>query len=171
MRSAAEANSVTLIVTDAQSSTPKQVSDIQDMVAQGVDLLFVPPREEEGMAPALESAREANVPVFFVDRQANAEICKQYITFMGSDFVRQGERAAKWARKTGPERGAVLRAVAEKIRESKEELAQLVVAEKGKTITETRGEVGDAAGFFEYYATFECAQIGAMFAPDATNEY
>ena len=96
MRSAAEAHGVTLIVTDAQSSTPKQVSDIQDMVAQGVDLLFVPPREEEGMAPALESAREANVPVFFVDREANARICKQYVTFMGSDFVRQGERAAEW---------------------------------------------------------------------------
>jgi ribose transport system substrate-binding protein len=96
MRNAAEANGVELIVTDAQSSTPKQVSDIQDLVAQGVDVLFVPPREEEGMAPALESAREANVPVFFVDREANAEICKQYITFMGSDFVRQGERAAEW---------------------------------------------------------------------------
>ena len=61
-----------------------------------MNLLFVPPREEEGMAPALESAREANVRVFFVDREANAEICKQYITFMGSDFVRQGERAAEW---------------------------------------------------------------------------
>ena len=34
MRSAAEANGVELIVTDARSSTPKQVSDIQDMVAQ-----------------------------------------------------------------------------------------------------------------------------------------
>jgi len=65
MRSAAEANGVELIVTDAQSSTPKQVSDIQDMVAQGVDVLFVPPREEEGMAPALESG--ADLP----DSQAN----------------------------------------------------------------------------------------------------
>jgi ABC-type sugar transport system substrate-binding protein len=102
MRSAAEANGVELIVTDAQSSTPKQVSDIQDMVAQGVDVLFVPPREEEGMAPALESAAGANVPVFFVDREAKAKICKQYITFMGSDFVRQGERAAEWlAKATG----------------------------------------------------------------------
>ena len=102
MRSAAEANGVELIVTDAQSSTPKQVSDIQDMVAQGVDMLFVPPREEEGMAPALESAAGANVPVFFVDREAKAKICKQYITFMGSDFVRQGERAAEWlAKATG----------------------------------------------------------------------
>jgi ABC-type sugar transport system substrate-binding protein len=99
MRTAATARGVELIITDAQSSTPKQVSDIQDMIAQGVDLLFVPPREEEGMAPALESAAEANVPVFFVDREANARICKQYVTFMGSDFVRQGERAAEWLAK------------------------------------------------------------------------
>ena len=77
-----------------------------------------------------------------------------------------------WGRKTGPERGALLRAVADGIRARKEELAQLVVAEQGKTITEARGEVGDAAaGFFDYYATFERAQIGAMFAPDVTNEH
>jgi lactaldehyde dehydrogenase/glycolaldehyde dehydrogenase len=77
-----------------------------------------------------------------------------------------------WLRKTGPERGALLRAVAEKIRDCKEELAQLVVAEQGKTITESRGEVGDAAaGFFDYYATFERAQVGAMFAPDVANEH
>ena len=76
-----------------------------------------------------------------------------------------------WARKTGPERGAVLRAVAEGIRARREEIARLVVAEQGKTITEARGEVGDAAtGFFDYYATFERTQVGSMFAPDETNE-
>ena len=76
-----------------------------------------------------------------------------------------------WARKTGVERGAVLRAVAAGIRVRREELARLVVAEQGKTITEARGEVGDAAaGFFDYYATFERAQVGTMFAPDETNE-
>jgi ABC-type sugar transport system substrate-binding protein len=96
MRNAAEENGVKLIVTDAQSNTPKQVSDIQDMVAQGVDILFIPPREEEGLEPALEAARDAGVPVFMVDREANAEICRDYLTFMGSDFVQQGERAAQW---------------------------------------------------------------------------
>ncbi len=95
----------------------------------------------------------------------------------GAEHAAQALEAARkaqreWARKTGPERGAVLRAVAEKIRDRKEELAQLVVAEQGKTITEARGEVGDAAaGFFDYYATFERAQVGAMFAPDAANEH
>jgi ribose transport system substrate-binding protein len=96
MRNAAEENGVELIVTDAQSNTPKQVSDIQDMVAQGVDVLFIPPREEQGLEPALQSAREAGVPVFLVDREANAEICEDYIGFMGSNFIQQGERAAEW---------------------------------------------------------------------------
>src|SRR5215212_8483047 len=85
------------------------------------------------------------------------------------EAARRSQR--EWARKTGVERGRVLRAIAEGIRSRQEELAKLVVAEQGKTITEARGEVGDAAaGFFDYYATFERAQVGAMFAPDETNE-
>src|SRR3712207_105858 len=85
------------------------------------------------------------------------------------EAARRAQR--EWGRKSGPERGAVLRAIAGVIRARQEEHARLVVAEQGKTITEARGEVGDAAtGFFEYYATFERAQVGTMFAPDETNE-
>jgi lactaldehyde dehydrogenase / glycolaldehyde dehydrogenase len=85
------------------------------------------------------------------------------------EAARRAQR--EWARKSGVERGAVLKAVADVIRDRREELARLVVAEQGKTITEARGEVGDAAaGFFDYYATFERAQVGTMFAPDETNE-
>ncbi len=76
-----------------------------------------------------------------------------------------------WGQKSGVERGAILRAIAERIRSRQEELAQLVVAEQGKTITEARGEISDAAaGFFDYYAGYERAQVGSMFAPDETNE-
>src|SRR5215210_4697432 len=74
------------------------------------------------------------------------------------EAARRAQR--EWARRSGPERGAVLRAIAEGIRVRREELARLVVAEQGKTITEARGEIGDAAtGFFDYYATFERAQM------------
>jgi galactofuranose transport system substrate-binding protein len=96
MRNAAEENGVELLITDAQSSTPKQVSDIEDMVAQDVDLLFVPPREEEGLDPALDAAKEAGVPIFMVDREVNAEVCEDYLAFIGSNFIEQGERAAEW---------------------------------------------------------------------------
>ena len=85
------------------------------------------------------------------------------------EAARRAQR--EWSRRSGPERGAVLKAIADRIRTHQEELARLVVAEQGKTITEARGEVGDAAaGFFDYYATFERAQVGTMFAPDESNE-
>ena len=93
-----------------------------------------------------------------------------------ADHAEQALEAARrvqrdWGRKSGVERGAILRAIAERIRSRQEELAQLVVAEQGKTITEARGEVGEAAaGFFDYYAGFERAQVGSMFAPDETSE-
>ena len=76
----------------------------------------------------------------------------------------------EWARRSGPERGAVLRAVTDAVRGRAEDLARLVVAEQGKTITEARGEIGGTAGFFDYYASFERARVGAMFAPDERGE-
>ena len=75
-----------------------------------------------------------------------------------------------WARRSGVERGALLRAIANRIRERSEELARIVVAEQGKTIVEARGEIGGTAGFFDYYATFERAAVGTMFAPDQRGE-
>jgi len=85
------------------------------------------------------------------------------------EAARRAQR--EWSRRSGPERGAVLKAIADGVRTHQEELARLVVSEQGKTITEARGEVGDAAaGFFDYYATFERAQVGSMFAPDEPNE-
>ncbi|MGI9050985.1 MAG: aldehyde dehydrogenase [Rubrobacteraceae bacterium] len=81
------------------------------------------------------------------------------------------QRAQKeWGRKSGIERGAALRAIANGIRGRQEDLARLLVAEQGKTITEARGEAGDAATFFDYYAGYERAQIGSMFAPDEAGE-
>jgi lactaldehyde dehydrogenase/glycolaldehyde dehydrogenase len=84
------------------------------------------------------------------------------------EAARQAQKA--WGRRSGPERGAVLKAIASGIRDRGEELARLVVAEQGKTITEARGEIEGTAGFFDYYATYERAQVGAMFASDERGE-
>jgi lactaldehyde dehydrogenase/glycolaldehyde dehydrogenase len=88
------------------------------------------------------------------------------------DRALEGARRAQpaWARLSGVERGAVLRAVAATVRANAEELARIVVAEQGKTITEARGEVGGVASSFEYYATFERAAVGRLYAPDVSGE-
>ncbi|MEP4991147.1 MAG: sugar ABC transporter substrate-binding protein, partial [Paracoccaceae bacterium] len=36
-----------LIATDAAGSAAKQVADVDSMIAQGIDVLFLPPREEK----------------------------------------------------------------------------------------------------------------------------
>ncbi len=92
----AEERGVDYTATDAQSETPKQVSDVEDMIASGVDVLVIAPREFEGLAPALDAASEAGVPVFLVDREARGDVCEEYVTFIGSDFISQGERAGEW---------------------------------------------------------------------------
>lgn len=90
----AQQRGIDLISTNAQSSASKQLSDVQDMLAQGADVLIIAPLLEEGLEPALNSANEQGVPVFLIDRETSGKPCEDYITFMGSNFVVQGEQAA-----------------------------------------------------------------------------
>ena len=83
-----------LLTTNAQSQLPKQISDIQDMLAQGAQLLIVAPLNSDGLEPALKAAAAKKVPVLTIDRKLNATACKDYVAFLGSDFVEQGKRAA-----------------------------------------------------------------------------
>jgi ABC-type sugar transport system substrate-binding protein len=92
VREEAEKRGYKLVYTDAQSDTSKQVSDVEDMIAQGVDYIVLAPREYEGLAPALESAKGAGIPVLLIDRMAKGD----HLTFIGSNFIQQGQRAAEW---------------------------------------------------------------------------
>jgi galactofuranose transport system substrate-binding protein len=83
-----------LVYTNANSQASKQISDIRDMIAQDVDAIIVAPLLEEGMDPALNAAHEAGIPVFLIDRETAGKPCEDYITFMGSDFYKQGKQAA-----------------------------------------------------------------------------
>ncbi|NMM30076.1 MAG: ABC transporter substrate-binding protein [Cellulomonas sp.] len=84
----------TLIKTDANSQIAKQVTDIEGMLNQGVQLLIVAPLNSDGLQPAFDAAKAKHVPVITVDRLVNSTACTDYLTFIGSDFVSQGKRAA-----------------------------------------------------------------------------
>ena len=91
-----------LVVTDAQGQTAKQVSDVEDLIARRVDLILLAPREFDGLTPALQAAKAANIPVILVDREAAGTAGQDFVTFLGSNFVEQGRRAAEWlAKETG----------------------------------------------------------------------
>ena len=87
-----------LVYTDAAGSAAKQVSDVNSMIAQKVDLIFLAPREEKPLIPAVMAAKKAGIPVILLDRSVDPSLAKpgvDYVTFIGSDFVDEGKRAAE----------------------------------------------------------------------------
>lgn len=83
-----------LITTNAQSTLSKQISDIQDMISQGAQALIIAPLNSDGLEPALQAAKDAKIPVITVDRLLSSGACDTYVSFLGSNFVEQGKRAA-----------------------------------------------------------------------------
>ncbi len=84
-----------LLVTNAQSDLNKQVSDIKSLLDRGAQLLIVAPLNSDGLQPALDAAKAKKVPVVTIDRKVTSQPCTDYLTFIGSNFVEQGKRAAQ----------------------------------------------------------------------------
>jgi galactofuranose transport system substrate-binding protein len=103
MKDEAQKKGFELVYTDAAGSAAKQVADVESMIAQKVDAIFLAPREEVPLAEAVLKAKTAGIPVFLLDRnvdQSRAQAGRDYVTFIGSDFVEEGKRAADWLIKT-----------------------------------------------------------------------
>ncbi|WP_214416600.1 ABC transporter substrate-binding protein [Sphaerisporangium fuscum] len=83
-----------LRVTNAQSQFSKQITDVQQLIAQGARLLVIAPLNSDGWEPVLQQAAAKKIPIITVDRKINAKACGDYLTFIGSDFYQQGKRAA-----------------------------------------------------------------------------
>lgn len=95
MKAEAEKRGITLETTNANSQLPKQIADIKTLLTKGVDVLIVAPLNSSGLEPALDAAAAKGVPVITVDRKLDTGFCKNWVSFIGSDFVEQGHRAAK----------------------------------------------------------------------------
>ncbi len=99
MQEEAAARGWQLVYTDAAGSAAKQVADVNSMIAQGVDLIFLAPREEKPLIPAIMAAKGANIPVILLDRNVDQTLAtagEDYVCFIGSDFIEEGKRVADW---------------------------------------------------------------------------
>jgi galactofuranose transport system substrate-binding protein len=88
-----------VVYADAAGSTEKQIADVNSLIAQEVSAIFLSPREEKPLIPAVMEAKHAGIPVILLDRnvdQSLAQAGRDYVTFIGSDFIDEGRRAAEW---------------------------------------------------------------------------
>jgi D-xylose transport system substrate-binding protein len=68
IKAALEAAGATYVSADAQSSSAKQLSDIEALLAQGVNALIVLGQDTAAVVPAIQAAADAGVPVVAYDR-------------------------------------------------------------------------------------------------------
>ena len=80
---------ITLIETDGQNSTPKQTADVEAAIVQGVDGIIISPLDAVAMAPALQQAVDAGIPVVTIDRRV--EGVPGILAHVGADNVLGGE--------------------------------------------------------------------------------
>jgi ribose transport system substrate-binding protein len=93
---------------DGQGNTQKAISDIQGMVAKGVDALVVFPDAGKAMLPALRSAYKAGVVTvpYRVDPGGKAGV--DYNVWIDTPFQQAGENWGKWILRVLPNGGNVL---------------------------------------------------------------
>lgn len=88
MREKIEANGDKLITTDPAMDVSLQINQIEDMISQGIDAIFLNPVDWEGIRPALEMLDNAGVKIINYDTEvADMEFVTSYV---GSDNYNAG---------------------------------------------------------------------------------
>lgn len=87
---------IEMIIKDAGSDNTKQISDIEELLKLGIDLLIVSPNESEPLTPIVEKVFKKGIPVIVVDRKINSD---NYTAFIGGDNYLIGQEAGKYAAK------------------------------------------------------------------------
>lgn len=105
IEAAAERNADKLerfIITDANDDPSKQAADVQDLIAQGVDILLISPATAEAMDPVIRRAKRQGIPVVLVDRSVPSD--ENFISFVTASDQALGRISAQWlAEKLGGE--------------------------------------------------------------------
>ncbi|WP_422446608.1 ribose ABC transporter substrate-binding protein RbsB [Thermoanaerobacterium sp. DL9XJH110] len=82
-----------LIILDSQNDSSKELSNVEDLVQQGVSLLMINPVDSDAVANAVKMANEKNIPVITLDRSANDG---KVVTHIASDNVAGGKMAGQF---------------------------------------------------------------------------
>lgn len=103
IQDAAKDAGVDLKFTDAQGKQENQIQAIRSYIQQKVDVIAFSPVVETGWDAVLQEAKAAGIPVILTDRAVDSEDTSLYKTFLGSDFVVEGERAGQWLVDNAPD--------------------------------------------------------------------
>lgn len=91
-----EENGYELIFDDAQQKQENQITAIRNFIQQEVDYILLAPVTESGWDTVLQEAYDADIPVIIVDRMVDVSNDDLYTTWIGTDSLLEGRKAAEW---------------------------------------------------------------------------
>lgn len=83
----------TLVVLDSQDDSAIELSNMEDLITQGVDVILINPTDSEAVGKAVALANEAGIPVLTLDRAANSG---DVVCHIASDNVAGGKLAGEF---------------------------------------------------------------------------
>ena len=81
---------------DAQQKQENQLTAIRNFIQQEVDYILLAPVTETGWDTVLQEAKDADIPVIIVDRMVDVSDDSLYTTWIGTDSLLEGRKAAEW---------------------------------------------------------------------------
>lgn len=96
IKQSAKEHGFEVVFTDGENDLAKQVANVDNLIAQGVDYIVIAPRESEGFDEVFSNAKKNNIPVILIDRKTAGTPGVDYTAVVTSDFIWEGEQAAKW---------------------------------------------------------------------------
>ncbi len=96
VKAAAKAAGHEVKFSDAQQKQENQIKAIRSFITQKVDVIILAPLVTTGWDTVLKEAKAAKIPVILESRNVVVKDPTTWTTFIGSDFVEEGRRAAKW---------------------------------------------------------------------------
>lgn len=97
---------IKVTVTDGQGSSPKQTADVEAAITQGVSGIVISPNEVDALAPALQEAVDAGIPVVTIDRRVDK--VPGILAHVGADNVKGGEAQGNLVMKLFPNGAKVM---------------------------------------------------------------
>ena len=83
---------IDLTIRDANYEVQKQIVQIEELIADSLDILIVSPIQSKPITPVVEKALNTGVPVLVVDRKTENQT---YTAYLGADNIEVGRNAAK----------------------------------------------------------------------------
>ena len=83
----------TLVVLDSQDDSAVELSNMEDLITQGVDLILINPTDSDAVGSAVALANEAGIPVITLDRASNSG---DIVCHIASDNVAGGKLAGEY---------------------------------------------------------------------------